>query len=193
MNGTTKRVLIKNIILDLNNPRHKPKKTQKEIIKYLAQHKSGLVRLAKSIIAHGLNPTDLPILYKKSKNKFVVLEGNRRIATLILLNDPNKISDKEINTYFRILHENFKSHIPKFINCVVYDKLESKDIKYWIQLKHTGINNGVGIVTWDPIQKARFAKKISSTLLLFNYAEKHGISITDVDESNLKRLISTFH
>ena len=49
----------------------------------------------------------------------------------------------------------------------------------------TGINNGVGIVTWDPIQKARFANKISSRLLLFNYAEKHGISITDVDERNL--------
>ena len=149
------------------------------------------MKLAESIINYGLNPTDLPILYKKSKNKFVVLEGNRRIATLILLNDPNKISDETINKKFRSLHENFKSHIPKFINCVVYDKLENKDIKYWIQLKHTGINNGVGIVTWGPIQKARFAKEISPTLLLFNYAEKHGISITDVDESNLKRLIST--
>ena len=191
MGGKVKRVLIKNIILDLNNPRHTPKKTQKEIIEYLAQHTTGFVKLAESIIAHGLNPTDLPILYKKSKNKFVVLEGNRRIATLILLNDPNKISDENINESFRSLHENSKLRIPKFIDCVVYDDLENKDSKYWIKLKHTGSNDGVGVVRWDPIQQARFAKKTAPPLLFFNYAEKHGISVTNVDESNLKRLIST--
>ena len=46
-----------------------------------------------------------------------------------------------------------KSALPSELQCVV---LSREDANYWIMLKHTGENEGVGVVTWDGRARHRF-------------------------------------
>ena len=85
------RVEVEKLLLDPNNPRlaeyalgNKP--TQQELLKILWQ-KMAVDELAMSIGAPGYFPHE-PIFVEEDGNKLVVIEGNRRLAAVMLLLDP---------------------------------------------------------------------------------------------------------
>jgi hypothetical protein len=95
---------------------------------------------------------------------YSVLEGNRRIAALKLVSSPELAMaiqlPKNLTQKYRKLYERAATDLPREINCAV---LSREEANHWIQLKHTGENNGVGVVPWDGVATQRF--RGSSTAL----------------------------
>ena len=156
--------------INIENPRFEMVSNQREAIKTMIEdQKEKLIKLAEDIISEGLNPGD-PIFitkHKKQKGVYNVLEGNRRVTALKLLENPDLIpeSNKSILNKFKKLSEQYsKSPIEK-VPCILFD--DEKEAEHWIKLKHTGQNDGVGTVGWDAQQKARFDERVKGK---YNYA-----------------------
>lgn len=121
-----------------------------------------LYSLAYDIVINQLSPVDLIIVTPgEDVNKYIVLEGNRRVTALKLLNNPNLIDDKylSLRRRFQKLHKDKFDAISnlKNIECAVFENPSDADI--WIKRKHSGELNGVGTVTWNSQQKQRFEEK----------------------------------
>lgn len=94
-------VLLSRIYLDPENPRHETLPDEPSIIKHLVA-KEGVRPLAKDIAeAGGTSPIDLIALvqHPKVKNAYVVVEGNRRICALKLLQDADKAGNEKDKRY----------------------------------------------------------------------------------------------
>lgn len=152
------------LTINIENPRFEMLGDQQEAIHVMIQDQGEkLFNLAKDIVEAGLNPCELPIVapHETKEGYFNVLEGNRRIIVLKLLNTPELI-DPEFKNYlnkFKKVGNEFKKNPITEVQCVTFNKNE--DAYRWIRLKHTGENKGVGIVGWDAQQEARFEEKIT--------------------------------
>ncbi|WP_435522669.1 hypothetical protein [Chryseobacterium indoltheticum] len=114
---------INSLHLDLSNPRLKyrnVKLNQIEIIKFLIQHEN-VYDLAKKISEEGYFVGEEPIICIEGDKK-IVLEGNRRVAALKVLQDPNKyLSNVRSKTLQKnILENNIKTD--RKINCHIAPK-----------------------------------------------------------------------
>lgn len=148
---------VNQILLDSVNPRHDPLNSQVEQIKAMINSQMDkLVKLAEDITAFGLNPSDLitVIPHSSEKDKYIVVEGNRRITALKLLNSPALCHDTGIRRRFEALKKLYVMNPIYQIKSIVYSDRETA--KHWISLKHTGENAGAGTVPWKPIEIKRF-------------------------------------
>jgi hypothetical protein len=146
------------LLVNNENPRFGMTSNQIEAFQtMLTDQKDKIQHLTKDIVANGLNPADLMIVTPLISDPyyFRVLEGNRRVVALKLLSNPGLVSEnlKQTKNFFeeyakKIDMTNFK------VRCVLFDNEVSAN--RWIKLKHTGENDGVGTVSWDSQQKARF-------------------------------------
>jgi hypothetical protein len=146
------------LLVNNENPRFGMTSNQIEAFQtMLTDQKDKIQHLTKDIVANGLNPADLMIVTPliSDPHYFRVLEGNRRVVALKLLSNPGLVSEnlKQTKNFFeeyakKIDMTNFK------VRCVLFDNEVSAN--RWIKLKHTGENDGVGTVSWDSQQKARF-------------------------------------
>jgi hypothetical protein len=153
-------IKLSDLLLNSENPRFNPVKHQTEAIcSMLEDQKEKLIALAKHIIEFGLNPTDITLV-KPFEEKWLVLEGNRRVTSIKLLNDPDLISNnyKKIKSEFEKLNKKIgRSKIKAFYCVIDSDENTSNE---WVRLKHTGQNEGAGIVNWDAQQTARFNTRL---------------------------------
>lgn len=159
-------VSITDLFLNNSNPRFNPVEDQVEAFEaMILDQKDKLVSLAEHIVENGLNPLE-KILVSEINGKYVVQEGNRRVAVLKFLNNPNLITaDKKIRDKFIVLSSKVDISIFKKIPCVL-----SNDSQYnnkWVSLKHTGENGGAGIVKWDAQQTERFKSLINTKRQFF--------------------------
>jgi hypothetical protein len=157
------RILLSNLKLDSSNPRHPEFESQREIIEWMtsgsARIGEKLVSLAKDIVAFGLNPADrvMVVADKKERGQFIVLEGNRRLTALKLLNNPDLAPTKQWQNRFSRLRPPQHSPI-KEIPCTVFDDPERAF--HFIELRHLGESGGAGIVPWEAEQKARHDQRL---------------------------------
>lgn len=89
-----KEINIEDLHINTDNFRFEPVESQKDAIaKMLEDQGEKLVNLAKHILENGLNPTDKIVVSPShhDRTKFNVLEGNRRVIVLKLINNPNII------------------------------------------------------------------------------------------------------
>lgn len=81
-------IKIPNLMLDVDNYRIEHQDGQPQVIKAIIEEQDGkLVTLAKDIVKHGLSPIE-PLLVmpaNNSKTQFVVIEGNRRVTSIKLV------------------------------------------------------------------------------------------------------------
>jgi hypothetical protein len=153
-------IKISDLFLNPENPRFDPVKYQTETIRsMLEDQKDKLIALAKHIIEFGMNPTDITLV-KPFNGKWLVLEGNRRVAALKLLNAPELIQNgyKKIKTEFKNLCAKIEKSKIETVFCVIVS--DEKMANEWIRLKHTGQNDGAGIVNWDSQQTGRFNSRL---------------------------------
>lgn len=157
MNYKYKEIKFPNINLYEENPRFEKVFSETEAIQKIIQDQGDkLVRLAEHIIDHGFNPTDIPIVFKKGK-KFFIREGNRRIASLMLVNNPNLVFSNEALKNKFLLLKSQKGHLlPQKVFSVVFNNPHDAD--EWIKLKHAVNHEGVGTEKWNSQQANRFAK-----------------------------------
>lgn len=157
-----KAIKINSLLLDLDNSRfpETPESQREAIIQMVNIQGDRIVNLAKDIVENGLDPSENIIVYKGSDGKSVVVEGNRRLTTLKLLNQPDLIpANNTTNKLKKILQTN--PDIPNSLNCVVFT--DENEFEHWINLKHTGANNGAGRVQWTGQEVDRHKAKHGNT------------------------------
>lgn len=155
-NPIYKSINITNLLLNPSNPRFNPVEHQAEAIGAMVlDQQDKLLVLAKHIILHGLNPSDL-ILVKPHNKQWIVCEGNRRVTALKLVNEPSLISSDfpKLRKDFQLLSMTVEKGLLENIQCVILDNED--EINEWVRLKHTGQNEGSGTVSWDGQQTSRF-------------------------------------
>lgn len=201
MNNKVIEIELNNLLVNIENPRFEPVLSQQAaIIEMAKDQEKNLFNLGKSIINEGLNPSELPIVIPDSKKqgKYIVLEGNRRITTIKILKQPELIQPlKTLYNNFLKLQKDFKQKNLRTISCVVIEDLEKA--YQWIELKHTGINKGVGTVSWNSKQIKRFKSqrgKSSYVLQLLEFVknmdnlDQHVFQqIDNISITNLERLL----
>lgn len=184
------------LMVNVENPRFEAVGNQREAINQMINNQNEkLARLAQDILDFGLNPSDLIIVHKEKEPEgfYNVLEGNRRVTALKLMMNPDLISDKHKSLFntFKMLSERFYLNPITELTCAVFE--DEKSANRWVKLKHTGENDGIGIVSWDAQQKARFEERIegksSYALQVIDFLRKQPISYEL--KQNLKKIPSS--
>lgn len=200
-----KRIIkVTNLFIDLDNYRFEHQTSQLEAInRMVEEYKGDLYNLAVDILVHGLNPTDMPLVVKSptDDNKFIVMEGNRRITTLKILLNPNLIDNKHQSLkkkFIKLVADN-ESRIIRSLECGVCENREEAYL--WIERKHSNGLHGIGTQQWNAMQKQRFEEatkgKTSMALQVINMLmntntveENFKEQLKKVKVTNLQRLIS---
>lgn len=193
-----KKLKLNELLINTENYRFDTVASQKEAIdKMLEDQKENLFSLAEHIIDNGLNPNDRIEVVPSShhKNKYIVLEGNRRAITLKLLNNPDLIEGTKfagLKRKFRKLHDANSVNIINEVDCLVYN--DPREADTWIGLKHGYGAVGVYTDTWGPLQKQRFSErtegKTSTSLQVISLVKNSPFVTTDV-KSNIEKIKTT--
>lgn len=91
-----------------------------------------------------------PLLVSPKGNRYVVIEGNRRLAALKLLSGELKTPEGRVSV--DEVCEN-AIHRPASVPCLVFDDPDQI-------LRYLGFRHITGIKAWGPLQKARYLKKL---------------------------------
>lgn len=147
-------IAVTDLLLNGENPRIEEASSQRDILSALLDREERKIEvLAKHITEHGgVNPSELPIVVKDKGKQYTVLEGNRRLAALKILGNPDLAEGYSIEKKMREHAKN--ANLPTTLLCLVADSEE--DARPWIEIRHTGENNGAGIVPWDSYMRTRW-------------------------------------
>jgi hypothetical protein len=197
-----KAVKVEDLLLDLENPRINRADSQREALRKIIEDQDvKLAALAQSIVEDGLNPMDRLLVIKgPERGKFIVIEGNRRLAALKLLNNPAVLRDLEVRPALQKrleeLSKAFDLRNVEPVDCYLLN--DRADGATWIKQRHTGENQGRGIVDWNGVATARFRGR-DPALQALDLVLKHG-GLTDEEKqgiedrfpiTTLDRLLST--
>jgi hypothetical protein len=151
------------LLLDEANPRFLQGVSGQDeaITELLRQYSQKIISLAKDIVEQGaVNPTET-VMAIEANGALVVIEGNRRVAALKLLRDPELARPastelgQDLVKEFRDLGKVGTG--PDTIEVWVAESREHA--RHWIELRHTGENGGVGVVVWDSLQANNFKRR----------------------------------
>lgn len=152
---------ISDLLLDTHNPRVEPVSAQREEMqKLLDDQKDRIAFLAEDIVENGVSPIDIALVTpsKLEAEKFIVLEGNRRLLTLKILANPRVLGDLTLSPSLRKRLEAAAEAIKdKPIKSILCSEVTARtEGQHWIRLRHTGENNGAGVVQWAGMATSRF-------------------------------------
>jgi hypothetical protein len=149
---------ITDLELDLTNYRIKRQPDQRATIRELILIQGDkLANLAKDIVLIGLSPFDLTMVTASvgDPRLYTVLEGNRRVAALKCLHEPELARDTSEHRRFIDLNKEYEDVAPYEITCsVVPSKEEALE---FIRRKHDTGMDGRGTETWTAVMKERAA------------------------------------
>ena len=195
-------VPIADLLVDEENPRlATPNQGQRETIRALASSQgSRLQELASDIVNFGQDPSELLIVMEVENKRYVVLDGNRRATALKALISPEIVSGAVSNgvlTALKRLSTEFDAQNNDTVLCVVVN--DRREADHWIELKHTGYQNGAGPLRWGPDEGARFRARIGGTLdaetQALNFLQERGDIDIDfrgkVPTTTFRRLLRT--
>ena len=192
------------LLIDTENPRlPQPNVGQRDALRAFASHEPGkLISLAKDIVGYGLNPTEHSIVmpFNDDLGRFIVLEGNRRLAALKALENPEWLVGAMPPTSvdeMRGLSRQYQENPIESLQCIVMASRE--EARHWMELRHTGgQNNGASIVPWGSDDAARFRARTGNFELhtqALNLLEDAGqltpAERRKVKATSLKRLLGT--
>lgn len=204
MTHVKKVVPLSKILLDFENSRHGELATQEQIFEWMTSGRirPKVLRLASEISKMGLSPIEVPALIPvvvDGKSRYVVVEGNRRVAALKLLQNPSKCPDEKTSKQYLRLKESAVAEIPARLECVIFPSLS--DSEYWIELRHGGERDGAGIVNWGAKEFVGFARRMGrpspneSSVTLLEYALSEDLIDQDTHDAipvtNLTRILGT--
>jgi hypothetical protein len=151
-----KTIGIASLLLDPENPRHDVVTSQREaLLAIIVEEKSKLATLAADIAENGLSPLDRVLVIKAGRNSrnYIVVEGNRRIAAVKLLHNPDLADGTEIGAAIKRIAAAAQSP-PHEVECAIAGSRD--DAKHWMVLRHTGEQDGAGVVPWNALASGRF-------------------------------------
>jgi hypothetical protein len=152
---------IDQIKLDLINPRISQAGNQREAMQRIIEDQGvKLANLAESIVEEGLNPMDRLLVMRSEDGdgKYTVLEGNRRAVALKILKNPALLTDLDIRPALRrrleVLAQGFDPKSVEPIAC--FEVADRASGSTWIEQRHSGEDEGRGIVNWSGLASSRF-------------------------------------
>ncbi|MBO6572633.1 MAG: ParB N-terminal domain-containing protein [Balneola sp.] len=138
---------------DPENPRlpyNNHSDSEEEILTWMLDNGS-ILELMGSIIENGFFPGEPLLVYQpEGKNFYEVIEGNRRLAALKLLNDPASAPIKK-NSILAIHRE--KHNSVDQVPVIIFTKRDHV-------LDYLGYRHITGIKEWDPLQKAGYLDQL---------------------------------
>jgi hypothetical protein len=181
---------IDDLLLDVENPRISRAGGQKDALQKIIEDQDiKLVALAQSIVEDGgLNPMDrlLVIQSPDLKDKYMILEGNRRFAAIKILHNPAVLTGLElraaIQKRFEELAVEFDRTTVEPIDC--YEVADRAEGATWIHQRHTGENQGRGIVDWSSVASRRFTGR-DPALQALDFVMTHG-SLSDDEKKSIE-------
>lgn len=200
---TQKLIQLSQLLVDIDNPRIADVlENQSDAIREIAlgQGKK-LLRLATDILEHGTNPAELLIVIpsERERGHYVVLEGNRRLTALKAMEYPELVREAVDGPTFDALQKLSRQYVQRPISdlpCVIFDTRE--DAEHWIQLRHTGQNEGAGLVPWGAAEAERFRRRQGGNpphVQVLDFLEQRHYIDTATRRAtpftSLKRLLST--
>lgn len=192
------------LLIDEENPRiPQPNAGQHAALQAVAQYSDRkLLNLASDIVAsRGLDPSNLPIVMMSGdeSRRYTVLEGNRRLGALKALENPETLGDSvspHILSEIRKLSREYQNNPIEYIQCLVVK--DRDEARHWIQLRHTGENEGRGIVSWGSDEAARFKARTGERELhsqVLDFLGERGYLAPEerkkIPVTSLKRLVET--
>ncbi len=146
------------------NPRHDIGINELDTLKKLfnVAGYQNMINLAQDIYTNGLVNASLITVVKQDKtDKYTVYEGNRRIACIKLILNPEKFSFLAKNQVDRI--NKMKKDAPSKIDlsqveCLVTDE---EDAFFIMQRLHSGEDKGKGPKAWNPREQETFLIRTS--------------------------------
>ena len=174
-------ISIADLLLDEENPRlDTPNQGQRETIRAMADFQGNRLQvLAKDIVDHGLDPSDLFIVMELENRRYVVLDGNRRVTALKTLENPDivngAVSSAVLGALKRLSGQYHSDPTDAVLCIVVRDRAEAD---HWIELKHTGYQDGAGPLRWGPDEGARFRARtggqVDAETQALNFLQRRG-------------------
>lgn len=149
-------ISVANLLFDPINPRIIQQTSQKGALDNIIKEQGKkLVILARDIIKEGLNPCDLPMVVASIDlpNNYVVIEGNRRLAAIRLVLEPERAEGTSIFASFKKLNREHLNSIPQSISCAVFTS--RNEAMGWARKKHASGLEGAGTEPWSAMAKAR--------------------------------------
>ena len=199
----TQTIPVADLLPDTANPRlPQTNEGQRETFRSLAAEQgTKLTVLARDIVEYGLNPGDpfYVIQLEDGSQRFVVIEGNRRLSALKALETPDLFEGAVkpgTLTTLRRLGKRYQAEPIERVNCTLFNSREES--RHWVQLRHTGESKGAGTVSWRSDAATRFAAGTGegpTETQTLDFLERRG-DITPVERSSvpattLRRLLDT--
>lgn len=145
---------LSNLNLDKENPRlpskfKKGKLSQKDIVNWMLEDAS-IIELMLAIGNAGFFIGEALLVIKDNDGKYTVIEGNRRLTSVILLNDPDlaEIHKKKISIVISDTKER-----PNKLPCIVFSDRAKIN-------KYLGYRHVTGVKSWGILQKARYLSQL---------------------------------
>ena len=148
------RVSVEKLVLDRQNPRLATIISDPDDVKIIAQlyRTEDLGELLQSIATNGYLDIE-PLIVLKEQDHLLVLEGNRRLAAIRLLQEPELAKKIKESQRLQITIPKITEQHKKTLNFVsVYRVASREDARSFIGFKH--IN---GAAKWESYVKAKFA------------------------------------
>ena len=184
-----KVIRIENLKLDLENPRlpkSKQNKDEKTVIEFM------LLETATLELMMSIGENDYfagePLLVVKDKDdpiKYIVVEGNRRLTALKILNDPSIASVKKESIKTICSEVDYK---PDEVPCLVFEEKEHI-------LNYLGFRHITGIKSWRLLEKARYLfdlKEREFDGVDFSIACKNIAKMIGSRSTSIKKLITAY-
>lgn len=186
MAGKVQRIKIEALINWSENPRHAIGNSETDTLQKLfnAVGTQYMLNLAEDIQEHGLlGNQQIVVVYSESIKKYVVYEGNRRVAAIKLLMNPEEFNFLDKVTIDKVKRIARKEDIIDTLECYVTDEDEAFFI---MERVHSGEDKGRGTKEWGAREKDTFqvrrnnVKKLS--YLINFYVQKYcdGLDITSI-------------
>jgi hypothetical protein len=175
---SAKNLNIDQLELDLVNPRISEADSQIETLQRIIHDQDmKLANLAESIAEDGLNPMDrfLVMRSENSNSKYTVLEGNRRTAAIKILTNPAVLTGLDVRPALQKrlekLAQAFDRKTIEPLPC--YEVATRAEGNSWIEQRHTGEDEGRGIVRWSGVASSRFRGR-APALQALDFVRQYG-------------------
>lgn len=159
-----------NLDFDVDNPRFGAevgtRQAQQQVLNHLVQT-FGVDDVISSIAVNGYFVAE-PMICRKHGDRYVVIEGNRRLAScLILAGDPRAEDQAKMTAQYQKLQESSGSQPFNKVACIVFEAEESKhELLAYLGVRHIASSQG-----WDSYAKAAWIARA---------VKEHGISLADI-------------
>ena len=177
MDWQRKEIDVTRLTVDLENFRIGDQETTRAAYQaMLDEQKENLVNLASDIIENELSPSELPIVCPDPDkvDQFIVVEGNRRLTAIRMLETPALASGTPWHSKFVDLSKSYARSPVKKILCVVM-KDKAAALK-WIDRKHRTLG-GRGLYQWNAGATSRaeaYLGKVRPSKAVMDYMKANG-------------------